>query len=151
MRDDDLVKRIRGMVADSPLHVEADRKVWARLRHTGVRTSKERVRRLMRANDLAVIPEDVDQRWGTDMTAAVKTREGRAAVFIAIDRFTTECFGIHAAKRGTRLEALEPVRQGVRARFGAIGKDVATCVSASDAAARCSCRWRIRRVMPTRL
>ncbi len=45
-----------------------------------------------------------------------------------------ECVGIHAAKRGTRFEALEPtclcaarrqVRRGVRECFGAFGKGVA--------------------------
>lgn len=146
MPDQDLVQRIRVVLANSPFHGEGYRKVWARLRHGGVRTSQERVRRLMREHDLAaaraggtprgprahdgtIIPEGVDQSWGTDMTAAVTTREGQAAVFIAVDHFTAECVGIHAAKRGTRLEALEPVRQGVRARFGAIGKDVAVGLS----------------------
>jgi len=33
--------------------------------------------------------------------------------------------GIHAAKRGKRFEALEPIRQGVRHSFGAFGKDAA--------------------------
>ena len=33
---------------DSPFHGEGYRKVWARLRFAGIRTSKERVRRLMR-------------------------------------------------------------------------------------------------------
>jgi len=33
--------------------------------------------------------------------------------------------GIHAAKRGPRFEALEPIRQSVRASSGAFGKDVA--------------------------
>ncbi len=32
----------------------------------------------------------------------------------------------HAATRGTRVEALEPVRQGMRKYFGAIGEGVAT-------------------------
>ena len=31
----------------------------------------------------------------------------------------------HAAKRGTRFEALEPIRQGIRERFGGIGEGVA--------------------------
>ena len=35
------------------------------------------------------------------------------------------CLGIHAATRGTRCEALQPIRQGVREGFGAIGKDLA--------------------------
>jgi transposase InsO family protein len=47
------------------------------------------------------------------------------AVFIAVDHYSASCVGIHAAMRGTRFEALQPIRQGVRDCFGAIGKDVA--------------------------
>jgi len=69
------------------------------------------------------------------------TAEGQVAVFIAVDHHNAECVGIHApsaglppatpaeplassARRGTRFEALEPLRQGVRRHFGAIAKDV---------------------------
>ena len=51
----------------------------------------------------------VDIMWGTDMTTAW-TSEGQAAVFIAIDHHSAECVGIHAARHGTRFEALEPIR-----------------------------------------
>ena len=50
------VEAIRQVLADSPFHGEGYRKVWARLRHAGLRTSKERVRRLMRENGLAAAP-----------------------------------------------------------------------------------------------
>ena len=73
-----------------------------------------------RAHDGTIVTERVDTMWGTDLT--VVTGEGQAAVFVAE---ATECVGIHAARRATRYEALEPVRQGVRRHFGAIGKDVA--------------------------
>ena len=56
--------------------------------------------------------------WGTDMTATVTVGEGAACVFVAVDHCTTECIGLHAAKSGNRFEALEPIRQGVRERFG---------------------------------
>ena len=59
------------------------------------------------------------------MTATVTVGEGAAFVFVAVDHGTTECIGLHAAKRGTRFEALEPIRQGVCARFGTIGEGVA--------------------------
>jgi putative transposase len=62
--------------------------------------------------------------WGTDMTTTW-TVEGQVAVFIAIDHYSAECVGIHAARRGTRFEALEPIRQGVRRCFGAFGKNIA--------------------------
>ena len=66
--------------------------------------------------------------WGTDMTTTW-TGEGQVAVFIAIDHYNAECVGIHAARRGTRFEALEPLRQGVRRHFGAFAKDVARGLS----------------------
>jgi len=59
------------------------------------------------------------------MTTTMTLSEGNASIFFAIDHCSLELLGIHAAKRGTRLEALEPIRQGVRRSFGAFGKDVA--------------------------
>ena len=53
------------------------------------------------------------------------TGEGPAAVFVAVDHCSAECVGIHANHRATRHEALEPIRQGVRRSFGAIGRDLA--------------------------
>ena len=67
--------------------------------------------------------------WGTDMTATVTMQHGQVAVFVAVDHCSAECLRLHAALEGTRHEALEPVRQGIKARFGAIGKDVATGLS----------------------
>jgi len=145
MPDADLVARIRGVLAASPFHGEGHRKVWARLRVAGVRTSKQRVLRLMGEHDLlaparvgsprgprnhdgTIIPEALNTMWGTDMTTTW-TGEGQVAVFIAIDHHNAECVGIHAARRGTRFEALEPLRQGVRRHFGAVAKDVARGLS----------------------
>ena len=56
--------------------------------------------------------------WGTDATATVTLADGQVTIFGAIDHCTAECVGLHAAKYGTRFEALEPVRQGVRDHFG---------------------------------
>jgi putative transposase len=141
MPDAALVARIRAILAASPFHGEGHRKVWARLRHAGVRTSKRRVLRLMREHDLlapsragtprgprahdgTIIPEAVDMMWGTDLTTTW-TREGRAAVFVAVDHGSAECVGLHAARRGTRFEALEPLRQGVRRHFGGFARNIA--------------------------
>src|SRR5688572_15378991 len=38
---------------------------------------------------------------------------------------SAECVGIHASRSADRFEALEPVRQAVRERFGGFAKDVA--------------------------
>jgi transposase InsO family protein len=141
MPDADLLNAIRAVLAASPFHGEGHRKVWARLRHGGVRTSRRRVLRLMRENDLlapsrsgsprgprthdgTIIPETIDAMWGTDLTTTI-TGEGQAAVFVAVDHRSAECVGIHAAHHATRFEALEPLRQGVRRHFGGFAKDVA--------------------------
>jgi putative transposase len=133
--DDELVGHIRTALADSPFHGEGYRKVWARLRHRGIRTASERVRRLMRehhlqaprkggnahgprAHDGTITTEKPDEMWGTDMTTTLTTGEGTAHVFVAVDHCTCECVGLHAARRGNRFEALEPLRQGVREHFG---------------------------------
>jgi putative transposase len=50
---------------------------------------------------------------------------GPATIFILVDDYTAECVGIHAARRGTRFEALEPLRQGIQTHFGAYGEGVA--------------------------
>ena len=140
--DDDLVAAIRRVLEASPFPGEGYRKVWARLRHSGLRTSPRRVLRLMRAyhllaptrqgqphgpkaHDGTIIPARVDTMWGTDMTAAFTRQEGQVAIFIAVDHYSAECVGIHTAKQGTRFEALEPIRQGVRTHFGAFGQDIA--------------------------
>jgi putative transposase len=139
MPDAALLAAIRAVLAASPFHGEGHRKVWARLRITGVRTSKRRVLRLMRENDLlapsrvgsergprshdgTIIPETVDTMWGTDLTTTI-TGEGQAAVFIAVDHGSAECVGIHAAQRATRFEALEPIRQRC---YGASGERTAS-------------------------
>lgn len=51
-------------------------------------------------------------------TATATAAEGAITVFAAIDHCTAECVGIHAVKKATRFEALEPVRQAVRERLG---------------------------------
>ncbi len=146
MPDAALIDAIRQVLTDSPFHGEGYRKVWARLRHQGLRTSRERVRRLMRENGLAaairtgrprgprnhdgtIIPEALDTMWGTDMTATFTVEHGQVAVFIAVDHCSAECVGIHAALDGTRHEALEPIRQGVTARFGGVEKAAAAGLS----------------------
>src|SRR5678815_5633990 len=78
-----------------------------------------------KAHDGGITTEAVDVLWGTDMTQSVTLAEGVAHVFVAVDHCNSECVGIHADKSANRFQALEPVRQGVRRHFGAIGKDVA--------------------------
>ena len=59
-----------------------------------------------------------DQMWGMDATSCLTRREGTATVFVVVDHCASECIGLHAAKPGTRFEAVEPLRQGIQALFG---------------------------------
>lgn len=84
MPDPTLVQAIGAVLVASPFHGEGHRKVWARLRMKGVRTSRRRALRLMREHGLlapsrvgsprgprthdgTIIPEMLDTMWGTDM------------------------------------------------------------------------------------
>ena len=136
-----LLASIRKVLDSSEWVGEGYRKVWARLRVQGVRTSARRVLRLMReanllaptrmgnahgpkAHDGTIIPDRADVYWGTDQTSTL-TGEGNATIFFVVDHFTAECLGIHAARRGTRFEALEPLHQAVREALGSYREGVA--------------------------
>src|SRR5580700_10527721 len=139
--DAELAEHIRQQIAASRFHGEGYRKLWARLRFAGVRTSPRRVRRVMRENRLlaphrvgrtetkphdgTIITDKVNEMWGTDMTQTITIREGRANVFVAVEHANSEVVGIHASRSANRFEALEPVRQGVHRCFGAHGAGVA--------------------------
>jgi putative transposase len=140
--DEALVGQIRTVLQASPFHGEGYRKVWARRRYAGVHTSPRRVLRLMREPGLlapqrqgqphgpkahggTMTTDRSNTMWGTDMTTTVTQEDGPVAIFIAVDHCSAECGGLHAATHGTRFEALEPIRPGVRTHVGAFGTDVA--------------------------
>ena len=141
--DDELVMSIRERLDERErlygFRGEGHRKVHAWLRFRGVPVARRRVLRVMRDNDLlaptragrrrgpyvhdgVLVTERPDQMWGTDATMGCTRREGWAWVFAAVDHCTGECVGIHAAKPGTRFEALEPIHQGIRTYMGAIAE-----------------------------
>lgn len=140
--DADLLASIRTFITESEFYGEGYRKAHAALRFKGMRTSPRRVLRLMRENNLlapsrggrahgpkahdgTIKTKRINEMWGTDMTTILTTDEGNASIFFAIDHCSLELVGIHAAKRGTRFEALEPLRQGVVEHFGALSQKAA--------------------------
>ena len=85
LSDAALAAAIKAVLSASPFHGEGHRKVWARLRYAGIRTSLRRVLRLMREHDLlapgrvgsprgprshdgTIVPDTLDTMWGTDLT-----------------------------------------------------------------------------------
>jgi transposase InsO family protein len=140
--DEELLRLIRQVLADSPFAGEGYRKVRARLRRQHqVRVSGKRVLRLLRREGLlapqrvrgrrkprphdgTIIPEAPNLRWGTDATMAWTRDDGWVWVFACIDHYTAEAWA-HVAKTGDRFAALQPVYDAVVDRWGALGPDVA--------------------------
>jgi putative transposase len=140
--DSEILTAIRAFIVESEFFGEGYRKVHAALRFNGLRTSPRRVLRLMRENNLLapsrvgqargpkahdgnIKTERINVMWGTDMTTTLTTNEGTASIFFAIDHCSLEVVGLHAARRGTRFEALEPIRQGLIDHFGAMSQKAA--------------------------
>jgi transposase InsO family protein len=138
LSDEELLQRIRTVLASSPWLGEGYRKVWARLRFAGTRTGRPRVLRLMRTHGLlaptrrgsprgpsvhdgTIIPERPDVMWGTDATCTLATTGQPLTVFGVIDHATGECLALHAADNGRRWEAIEALRDAVRDRHGIYG------------------------------
>jgi len=132
--DEELMTEIRQLLAEPVFMGEGYRKIWARLRHKGIRTCKDRVLRLLRQHQLlspsrqpdgqpsnphegTIIAAAPNQMWGTDATATFTDLDGAVTVFAAVDHCTADCVGIHVVKKATRFEALEPIRQGVHEYF----------------------------------
>ena len=143
--DAELLVEIRQLLSTPVFAGEGYRKIWARLRHKGVRTSKDRVLRLLRQNQLlspsrqpnpaasnphegTILTEAPDQMWGTDATATSTQAQGAVTVFAAIDHYTAECIGIHVVKSANRFEALEPIRQGVKEYLGGFSGGIAAAL-----------------------
>jgi transposase InsO family protein len=144
--DDELAKRIRGIHADLEeehgIRGEGYRKTHARLRMHGVPGSKHRVNRVMRENALLsptrvgrprgprvhdgrITTDAPNTMWGTDATTHTTVEDGSVWIFAAVDHCSGDVVGIHASVSGTRFEALEPIRQGVRVHFGGCAARVA--------------------------
>ena len=137
-----LTEEIRAVLAASPFVGEGYRKVWAKLRHRGrahqqgtgaAADARGRVAgaepRRRRARAESPRWHDHPRRarhavgYGSDDDRDPRGRPGRR---LHRDRSRDRgTVGVHAAKRATRYEALEPLRQGIRRCFGTIDANVA--------------------------
>lgn len=140
MSDRDLLAEIRDVLATSPFVGEGHRKVWARLRRRGVRTSRKRVLRLTRGAGLLAPTPKVRKRaqrlhdgtitvsvpdtlWATDATEGW-SEEGRCAVFVMIDHASGEAWA-DAGLRMDRFAAADLLREVTSERFGSVEQAVA--------------------------
>ncbi len=140
MTDRELLGEIRDVLASSPFVGEGHRKVWARLRRRGVRTSRKRVLRLTRGAGLLAPTAKVRKRaqrlhegtitvtepntlWATDATEGW-SQEGRCAVFVMIDHASGEAWA-DAGLRMDRFAAADLLREVTTERFGSVEQAVA--------------------------
>lgn len=131
-----VLETIHAVLAACPFYGEGYRKIRARLAHQGLRVGGKRVLRLMRAHGLLaprrlgppngnpahdghIITDRPDVMWGTDGTRFYTVQAGWCWFFGVVDHHTDEVMGWHVAKYGDRWAALEPIRQGIKAVFGA--------------------------------
>jgi transposase InsO family protein len=142
MQADDkrLLELIREVLQRSPFHTEGTKKVHRRLRAWfNVRASRARVNRLMREAGLlspqrfeadrsqklhegTLIPENIDLLWGTDGTQFGMANGRLLWLFAVIDHYSCEVLGWHIIEvgQGDAWAALEPVKQALRKRRGAL-------------------------------
>jgi hypothetical protein len=114
-----LLEKIRAVLAALPFYGEGHRKVCARLRFEGVRTLRKPENPL-RGTILTARSNEV---WASNHTATATIKDGPMAVFLAVDHSTTQCVGIHAAKKPR-----------VSRRWNPCSKECATTVAASASA-----------------
>jgi transposase InsO family protein len=139
--DEALTQAIRDDLDSSPFTGEGHRKVWSRLRLSGIRVSRDRVLLVMRQRNWlsphrhrqgspqlhvgTITTLAPDLMWGTDGIRVQTVDEGWVWIFCAVDHFNAECVGWHIAKIGSRFAALEPLSQGLTRYFGGTGAQAA--------------------------
>ena len=67
-----------------------------------------------RPSDGTIRTERVDEMWGTDLTSTMTGEEAGLDLRHGRSLLDGNASAFHAARRATRFEALEPLRQGVR-------------------------------------
>ncbi len=137
-----LFMEILKVMTDCPFVTEGIKKVHARLRHKGIKASRKRINLIMRENGLlspqrhqqgeekkhegTIIPDSINQLWGTDGTLFGTINGDLLWLFAVIDHYSDEILGWHIVNvgQGDRFAALEPIKQAVRRICGGVGKDV---------------------------
>ncbi len=140
--DPALLPAILSIITGSPFVTEGVKKVHARLRRKGIKASRKRINLIMRQNGLlspqrhqqgeekkhegTIIPDSINQLWGTDGTLFGAINGDLLWLFAVIDHYSDEVLGWHIVEvgRGDRFAALEPIKQAVRRICGGVGKDI---------------------------
>jgi transposase InsO family protein len=78
-----------------------------------------------KTHDGTIIPDSINQIWGTDGTLFGTVNGDLLWLFAVIDHFSDEVLGWHIVEvgQGDRFAALEPIKQSLRRIRGVAGKD----------------------------
>lgn len=137
-----ILMEIRRDLNESPFHGEGHRKVHARIRNRrGVIVGRERVRTIMRENDLLspyrtskggskihdgrIITDAPNDMWATDATKIDTIEDGMIWFFGIIEHWNAECLGWRVSKKGDRFIALDALTMAIKYQFGSIDRDCA--------------------------
>ena len=139
--DKALLQAILEVLTTSPFVTEGVKKVHARLRRKRIKASRNRINQLMREHGLlspqrcepgeekthdgTIIPDTINQIWGTDGTLFGTIQGDLLWLFAVIDHYSDEVLGWHIVEvgQGDRFAALEPLKQGLRCIRGCVGKN----------------------------
>lgn len=135
--DAELLAAIRSCIDETRFYGEGYKKIRARLKYGrwNLSVGKNRVLRLMRANDLlspfrkpdagtkkahdgTIVTSAPNQMWGADATMFRTVEDGNCWLFGVADHFNSECLGWTIEKIGDRWAAVESLRCAVRNVFG---------------------------------
>jgi putative transposase len=140
--DSELLDLIKTDIISSPFKGEGHRKVHARLRRQKIEVGRNRILRIMKANNLlsphrgiqapkdphdgTIITDKPNVMWCSDGTKIFTVDDGWVWIFSVEEHWNAECLGWHVCKIGDRFAALEPVTQGVKKIYGSATKGVAS-------------------------
>jgi len=133
--DPALLDEIRKEITQGHLIDEGYKKTWKRLKGRGIIDCKESVCRIMRENNLLPVTRPKPARkanehkgsiktglpnrmWGTDRKRSFTRQDEWCWFFSVADHLNDKIPGWHVNKRGSRFDALEPVRMSVLKVFG---------------------------------
>ena len=111
LADAQVLEEIKIMLRNSPFVGEALAGSWRE--NNLLAPTRRRSSPGPRVHDGTIVTERPDEMWAIDGTSCM-TDQGNATVFVVIDHCTGECLGARAAKCGTRMEAIDTLRQAIR-------------------------------------
>ena len=140
LSDDQVLSHIKELLKKPQFLGEGYIKLHSRLKRKNISIGKNRMYRIMKANNLlnirkgnlgsgrahdgTIITEHPNRMWATDGKEFKTITEGKCWFIGVIDHFNDEIKSFHLCKTFDRHAAMEALRNAVRSEFGTIEQDV---------------------------